>query len=152
MTTSPTHPDALLIALAERLDELAAIRDAGNQALEPFYEAHQKLMDDWRADHPRYTADERRKAEERFGLITGLAAAEERWSPEDATEAMDPIWRAIVDTPATTIAGLAAKARAAEQFAPDLWGEDEEDMDLDKRLFRHLIESVTELAERQDAA
>ena len=59
---------------------------------------------------------------------------------------LDPIERAIMATPATTIVGLGVKARHAAQVLSHYWTDAPERLDWDARAVRLLIESTCNVA------
>jgi hypothetical protein len=59
---------------------------------------------------------------------------------------MDPIERAIMETPACTIAGLGVKARHAAYVLSRYWEAPVDRIDWDARAMRLLIEAVCDFA------
>jgi hypothetical protein len=69
--------------------------------------------------------------------------------PDDILNRSDAPSRAILAIPATTLAGLAVKARLAKFGASNIWDESDEDADWDHLVLRNLVEAVLELAMTQ---
>jgi hypothetical protein len=61
---------------------------------------------------------------------------------EDACDLMCPIEKKIMALPASTLQGLAVKARVAKSACDTYWDESEDDCDYDKRMARLLIDAV----------
>jgi hypothetical protein len=59
---------------------------------------------------------------------------------------MEPIERAILTIPADGIAGVAVKARVAAHVVSNYWDVPLDQLDLDARAFRHLVEAVCNIA------
>lgn len=80
----------------------------------------------------------------------GLEALDQQGEhPDDITGRSDAPSRAILAIPATTLAGLAVKARLAKFGAPNIWKESDDDADWDHLLLRNLVDAVLELAAAQ---
>jgi hypothetical protein len=73
-----------------------------------------------------------------------VSASDERI--EAVLAILDPIERAIMVTPATTIVGLGVKARHAAQVLSHYWTDTPERLDWDARTVRLLIESMCTVA------
>jgi len=71
--------------------------------------------------------------------------------PDHMWTEIDPVINAIMGIPATTVAGLAVKARFAKLIASPLWDEAPKDMDADTHALRRVVEAVLEAANRQAA-
>jgi hypothetical protein len=87
----------------------------------------------------------------RFDALAARFWVEEA-NREEISEKMAPFVSTIVAARATSIEGLAVKARVAKHFAHYLYDEAVSDMDLDQRLLRHLIDATAGVAERKSAA
>lgn len=80
----------------------------------------------------------------------GLSALDEKGEhPDDIMERSDAPSRAILAIPATTLAGLAVKARLAKFGASHIWDESDADADWDHLVLRNLVDAVLELAATQ---
>lgn len=66
--------------------------------------------------------------------------------PDKITERSDAPSRAIMAIPATTLTGLAVKARLAKFWASHIWNESDESADWDHLVLRNLVDAVLELA------
>lgn len=87
---------------------------------------------------------------ERIYDEVGLKALDEQGEhPDDIINRSDAPSRAILAIPATTLAGLAVKARLAKFGASHIWDESDTDADLDHLVLRNLVDAVLELAMTQ---
>lgn len=68
--------------------------------------------------------------------------------PDAVVSANVAVDRAILALPATTLAGLAVKARQAAFYASSYWNDSDEDADWDMLLVRKLIDNVIAVASR----
>jgi hypothetical protein len=136
------HPDAELLAVGRRFDTLAEQRDRSVERWEPVWQAIQQERntipgtlsnDGWMALTERVEA--------RF--------PERGPHPDDIAGAMNEPERAIMALPATTIAGLAVKARLAREYNRSWWDESDENADWDVLVARKLVDAVLALAEAQ---
>ena len=124
--------DDPVIALAERLMRLYDAHGEALTALSPY----EKLMFNWRKNHPE--ADERR--ERTAELLTGFAAADA--IAGDAGAASWKAMEALRDAVPLTFAGLAAKAKAARYIG---------DHNLNSDLGNSLVRDIGVLAGEIDA-
>jgi hypothetical protein len=100
-----------------------------------------------RAD-PQNCPDQRSSLQ--HGLQTSVDAPTDHESRTTQVEAvlvrLDPIERAIMDTPARTIAGLGVKARHAAYVMSQYWSKPIDKIDWEARAVRLLIEAVCNFA------
>jgi hypothetical protein len=81
------------------------------------------------------------------GCLLDQEANEARTKEDEAVLArLDPIERAIMQTPACTIAGLGVKARHAAHVMSQYWEAPIDRIDWDAQAMRLLIEAVCDLA------
>jgi hypothetical protein len=123
---TPGAPDAMLVALGSRLDELSAELSAlQNGKLTPFFPA----------------------AAARGDLLVGATAVNRSAQRiEEILALLDPIERAIMATPAETVVGLGVKARHAAHVLSHYWMDSTDALDWDVRAVRLLIESTCSVA------
>jgi hypothetical protein len=67
---------------------------------------------------------------------------------EEILTRLDPVERAIMATPACTIAGLAVKARHAAYVMSHYWDEPIDQIDWEAQAIRLLVEAVCDVAHR----
>ena len=133
-------PDADLLELGRQFDELER-RYAVSQAFyKPRWRRHTVEVDRWRDAHPNCSQKQWLAAHD--DLWAKLVACDGRETPDEIMVQADPIQEAIISIPATTIAGLAVKARVAKFTASDYWKESDNDADWDRLIIRKLIDSV----------
>jgi hypothetical protein len=137
-----------LIALGKQLDLLRQEYAAAIIRCQPLWDEHKRLLDQWRAAHPYpRMPGQFEDAYHRIGREIGLDAIEIGDNhPDDIMNRVDPVSRAIMAMPATTVAGLAVKARLAAFGADSFWDETDKDADWDQLLMRKLVDAVIELA------
>jgi len=141
------HPDAQLIDLGRRLDVIQQQYAAAVAVCEPLHARHREMLKCWRRDHPGYTSDQFMAAFDATYDQVGLAAiGRANKHPDDLMEECSPIAHAIMSIPATTLAGLAVKARLASYHAQHFWAESDQDADWDVLVARKLIEAVIQTA------
>lgn len=81
--------------------------------------------------------------------LTALALQSEH--PDDILMRAEAPSRAILAIPATTLSGLAVKARLATFGAEHIWNESDADADWDHLVLRNLVDAVLELAAKGSA-
>ena len=82
-----------------------------------------------------------------FGRERGEVGSEARTKEAEAILAhLDPIERAIMETPACTIAGLGVKARHAAYVVSQYWDAPIDRIDWDAQAVRLLIEAICDVA------
>jgi hypothetical protein len=140
-----TGDDLELLKLGRQLDLLAQRYEAARQRFIPVNEAHKKLLAKWRQEHPGYNDDQVMAAYIEIENVLTEGIGEHA---DDVMNEVDGVSRAIVAIPATTIAGLAVKARLAA-FAND-W--DDSDNDWDVLTVRKLVDAVIRLASSSASA
>lgn len=124
--TTPGAPDAMLVALGNRLEALSAeLSDLQNGNITPLFPAAA----------PRGEL-----------FVGGTAANRSAQRIEEILALLDPIERAIMATPAETVVGLGVKARHAAHVLSHYWMDSTEALDWDVRAVRLLIESTCSVA------
>lgn len=135
--------DRTLIAFGEQFDKWRPMYDRANARLRPLWERKDKLLQRWCKKSPGYSQQEWWEASCRISSEIGLTALEESAdSPSNLLNEIDPCAYAILETPATTLAGVHVKARYAAWAAADLWEEVPNDMDWDRLAMRSLLDAV----------
>ena len=134
--------DLELLKLGRKLDLLAQRYEAARQRFIPVNETHKKLLAQWKKAHPGYNDDQIMAAYIEIETVLREGVGEH---PDDAMDEVDGVSRAIVAIPATTIAGLAVKARLAA-FANDWDDSDKDAEDWDVLTMRKLVDAVIRLA------
>jgi hypothetical protein len=121
--TAPSAPDAMLVALGSKFETLSAELTALQKGKVTFPPAArgEQLNDETALNPPA----------ERIESILAL---------------LDPIERAIMATPATTVVGLGVKARHAAHVLSHYWSGSPDKLDWDVRAVRLLIESTCNVA------
>jgi hypothetical protein len=122
--TTGGDPDAVLLALGRRFDSLSAELATLQQRDEALSSAAIRI-DGFHGEEVERASLERIEA-----ILTSL----------------DPIERAIMAMPATTIEGLGVKARHAAHVFSNYWTETPEQLDWDARAVRLLIEAACSVA------
>ena len=140
------NPDAELLELGRQWDVLADRWWRAREIEEPRDEAFQEKIEEASA-----RANGASLAEQDYRAMWAEAeAAHPPPSPncDDLSALMSPLEEQILALPATTIAGLAVKARLAEQHCSDLWSnENDESTDYHDLVARKLIDAVLAAAE-----
>jgi hypothetical protein len=100
----------------------------------------------------RYDAELRALGQKFDAAVRRLASLEMNHAApisriEGFLASMESLERAILATPAKSIAGIAVKARVAAHIVSNYWDVPLDRLDLDARAFRHLVESVCSAAE-----
>lgn len=135
--------DEKLLALEKQLDALIKRYEAACSFFNPLWEKDQKLMQRWCENHPNRKPGEFEEwlshSESRRLLRTAEKTHEH---PDDVTRECDPVARAIMATPARTVAGLKVKAKLARFDASHMWNESDRDADWDHLVVRSLVDSV----------
>jgi hypothetical protein len=118
--------------------------ECARQRFIPVNEAHTKLLAEWRQTHPGYSEDQILGAY--IDIYNSLREGVGE-HPDDVMNDVDGVSNAIVAIPATTIAGLAVKARlAAFANAGSDWEESDKDADWEVLTARKLVEAVIQVA------
>jgi hypothetical protein len=135
--------DLELLRLGRQLDLLVQRFETARQRFIPVWEAH-TLCGKWLQAHPGCAEDQVTAA---YLEILGDLSEGMGEHPDDVMNEVSGVSRAIVAIPATTIAGLAVKARLAA-FANDGsdWNESDEDADWEVLCARKLVEAVIGVA------
>jgi hypothetical protein len=139
------HPDAELIELGRQLEPIIQRIENRRAKIEQIHEAgYDEKFEQLRAEY-------RQGNEQAFGCLNELQkelGLDVLLRPNDGDlDAMDPILRAILETPAATVAGLAVKARSAS-FVCSHWDQSDADIEWDQLHARSLIEAVLSLADQ----
>jgi hypothetical protein len=136
--------DAELLALGRQHDELQSRYEIASDLSEPRNRAYDTEL---HALSKRF-GDRHATNEEYEQELTRIGARLDRDFPapnpswEDVCDLMCPIERKIMALPASTLQGLAVKARVAKSACDTYWDESEDDCDYDKRMARLLIDAV----------
>lgn len=149
MTTRRETPDAELLALGAKAEALWQSVETARAQLAPLDAEWQRRYFAWADANPGRTDEQVSEAFKRFGDEVGLAAFEQSGRhPDDYLDKLDAISREIWRLPATTIAGLAVKARIAKHSASDVWESPNDDTDFSRLAIRHTINALLEIAAR----
>jgi hypothetical protein len=136
------NPDAELLALGAQFDELARRLAIADKLDEPYQEAFQAALDRARTGLI---------SNETFSDVLVRVEVENPRpspSPDDITDAMDPIIRGIIAVPALSIAGMKVKARVAKLVScAHFWNNPDNKTDWDKLVARQTIDAVLSLPE-----
>ena len=135
------EPDAELLAIGRQYDALVLVYEDARRRSEPWIAAQQRVLSGL-SKRPHTDAE----------TMAALEQVEREFPVAfpDCDDAMDATYAPacrIMALPATTIAGLAVKARLAKFSAFQLWETAEEDQDWDKLAVRKLIDSILENVE-----
>jgi hypothetical protein len=126
----PTNDDSTLLALERKFNEIAA-----------------DLFTARRTRDELAACSVSRPSEPRSELLRTAWGEEARTRHVETILArLDPIERAIMATPARTIAGLGVKARHAAYVMSQYWEEPVDQIDWEAKAVRLLIEAVCEVA------
>ena len=127
LTTAPAAaPDAELLALGKQFDQLER----------QYHEVMER-------DRPRIERElQLLEAQEPFEKLDEEFGPQSRPDALDILDTMDAPIRRIMALPATTLAGLAVKARVARFSCEHFWDEPEEDLVWHELLVRKLIDAV----------
>jgi hypothetical protein len=127
LTAAPAAaPDAELLVLGKQFDQLERQYHEVMERDRPRIERELQLLE---AQEPF------EKLDEEFGPQSSPDAL-------DILDTMDAPIRRIIALPASTLAGLAVKARVARFSCERFWDEPEEDLDWDELMARKLIDAV----------
>jgi hypothetical protein len=119
-------PNVELLALGKQFDQ--------------FERQYHQVME---RDRPRIERElQLLEAQERFDRLDEEFGPQIRPDALDILDMMDAPIRRIMALPATTLPGLAVKARVARFSCEHLWEEPEEDLDWDELMTRKLIDAV----------
>ena len=122
---TPDAPDAMLVALGNRLEALSAELSTLQNGNIPLF----------------FPAAARGEVS-----IAGTTLTPSTQRIEEILALLDPIERAIMATPAETVVGLGVKARHAAHVLSHYWMDSTEALDWDVRAVRLLIESTCSVA------
>lgn len=137
------HPDAELLALGRQYDVLARQYDDAVERWNPVWKALGQAREAVRGSLPDGGwLDLMKRVEARF--------PDKGPHPDDMSKAMFDPEAAIIAWPATTIAGLAVKAKVVRQYNESWWDASDADADYEVLVARKLIDAVIELAETID--
>jgi hypothetical protein len=101
-------------------------------------------------DEPRRDGEDSMARYTRIYQAVGLEALDAQGAhPDDIMARSDLPSRAILAIPATTLAGLAVKARLAKFGASHIWEASDDDAEWDHLVLRNLVDAVLELAAAQ---
>lgn len=105
-------------------------------------------MEEWELNHAVVQPGERTKEYNRISDELGADGSAVCRHPDYYVSAMQPLWEQVIAIPATTIAGLAVKARVMRFFCQNYWEESDADADVDVLLCRKLCDAVIDMASR----
>lgn len=139
------HSDDALLAYGRELDRCVHDYKTTCARYRPLWnELSSRLQDEFPKSEDGVTFHERIYDE------VGLKALDDQGEhPDDIINRSDAPSRAILAIPATTLAGLAVKARLAKFGASHIWDESDTDADWDHLVLRNLVDAVLELAMTQ---
>jgi hypothetical protein len=136
--------DSELLKLGCQLDLLVQRYQCARQRFVPVNQVHTKMLDQWRQANPGYS--EAQLAEAYADIYKQLSEAVGGEHPDDVLDESDNISRAIMAIPATTVRGLAVKARLAAFGAEEYWYDNDEDADWGVLTLRKLVDAVIQVA------
>jgi hypothetical protein len=138
-------PDAELLGLGRQLDQLRQAYALSHAFWGPIWVEQDKRLREWSMDHPKRTESQVRAA---YVAIADELAANTTQPHPDNLLGGDGVsfQRAIMDIPATTLAGLAVKAKLAKFSASELWYLSDDDADWGDLAVRKLIDAVIDTA------
>jgi hypothetical protein len=142
--TAAPSSDARLIELGMRLDTIADKEAFAVAKLRPLWDEHASRMRDWHLANPQCHNDV--EAYQRISAEIGLTELADRLGLDECQHMAGPLSEQIMALPATTLAGVAVKARLARYAANDYWDSADEDADWDKICVRKLVDAVIQLA------
>ncbi len=138
------HPDEALLAYGRELDGCAHDYWTALAKYQPLWDKLNARLEEQRESRTN------RAAYHQIYDEVGLAALDRQGEhPDNITTRADGPSRAIMAIPATTLAGLAVKARLAKFGASHIWEESYDDANWDHLLLRSLVDAVLELAAAQ---
>ena len=144
---SAVEPDAELLALGRKLDAIIQRYEVACDLCRPLWDEHDRLRDEWFKAHRGFGHEELIAAAQKIQDEVGLTALYDAGHSEEQIIAeANPISRAIMAIPATTIAGLKVKAKLAKFEAPLMWEIDNDDADAGQFVARQFIDEVLSLS------
>jgi hypothetical protein len=139
-----THPDEALLAYGRELDRCAHDYWTICAKYRPLWDKLNARLEQER------DSETNRASHSQIYDEVGLSALDQQGEhPDDIMARSDAPSRAILAIPATTLAGLAVKARLAKFGASHIWDESDADADWDHLVLRNLVNAVLELAAAQ---
>jgi hypothetical protein len=137
------HPDEELLAYGRDLDSCIHDYKIAHAKFRPLWDRLDERLDAERpAENESFVDWHHRLCDE-----IGLSALEDKHEhPDDPTNRSDAPSRAILAIPATTLTGLAVKARLARFGASHIWDKSDDDADWDHLVLRKLVDAVLDLA------
>jgi hypothetical protein len=135
------QPDAELLALGRQLDRLFAMHRVACERYKPQWEVFSREAEKMAATVPN--------SNDAWEAMSKRVEAEypvDYPHPDDIIDVTDGPSRVVMALPATTLAGLAVKARLAKFTCSKFWTETEEDADWDHLVLRSLVDAVLEQA------
>lgn len=134
------HPDAELIELGKHYDKLVQIYEDAQRRSTPNWNATESALAAMvKGPH---TNEEIMSCLERVDRDFPIASP----TCDDVTDAMNVPACRIIALPATTLAGLAVKARLAKFTSLEKWKASDEDAEWDDLIFRNAIDATLQLA------
>jgi hypothetical protein len=139
--------DADLVSKGRTMDRFIAEYEAARTAFDPLWNAREALL-----TTSRRPGESSHDFFARIDEEVGITALEKRQThPTDIINNAHSVSMEVLKAKATTIAGLAVKARLAKFTAEYLWEESDADADWDHLILRNLVDAVLELAAAQSA-
>lgn len=137
-----SQPDAELLAYGRELDECIQAYEIACAKYRPLWKKFSaRLRDDPPVDGENNNSRYLRVYDE-----VGLKSLEQQGEhPDNIIGRADAPSRAIMAIPATSLAGLAVKARLAKFGASHIWDESDSDADWDHLVLRKLVDAVLDL-------
>ena len=136
ITTAKAHADAELIALGAEFDRLEAAFHIADERERPRDAAYCRAL----AEMPPGSTNE--QYAERLRQVSLELGPTTKPDADDITDAMDVPMRRIMTLPATTLAGLAVKARVTRFACSHFYRDNDHDTDWDVLIARKLIDAV----------
>lgn len=140
------HPDDVLLTYGRELDSCIHDHKTTCAKYRPLWDNLSARLQDETRRHDESSVS----WHGRIYAEVGLEALDQQGEhPDDIIGRSDAPSRAIMAIPATTLAGLAVKARLAKFGASHIWKESDGDADWDHLVLRNLVDAVLELAAAQ---
>jgi hypothetical protein len=142
------RPDAELIALGKQFDALDRQYTDARRRQDPIDKAFRRLIHTHRPNQPSTLSDERAFYQGLWDQAEAECGGPVKPHPDDISEQIGPLTTTIIDIPASTIEGLAVKARVARHACWHFYETSDEDADWDHQMARGLIDAVLKAAAR----
>jgi hypothetical protein len=146
-TEASPNPDAELIELGRKHDEIEQRYKAATALYAPHWDEHRRPFEEWDKESTARSDADVMAAWASISDEIGLTKLEKDGPNLDAIMGeSSPVAEAILAIPAFTIRGLSVKARLAKFGAFTYWDESDDDADWDILVVRKLIDAVIDAA------